>query len=435
MTAASRFCTHATRSLRRSLVDCCALLGLAAMLAAGAAADQATLELVEPSVAPPLELVETFPLETDLDHPDLPEAHEVWLEMIGAAQQELSFAQFYASNAPESRLEAVVQAILAAARRGVDVRFLAEKKFYATYPQTLDRLGAADGIEVRIFDVAALMGGVLHAKYFIVDSRQAYVGSQNFDWRALAHIQELGLRLREARLVAPLRQLFEMDWALAGGAPRAEVMANLVAIQDYPVVVSKGEEESAEPITVTPALSPATWLPDGRLWDLPQILRLIDQAEETVRVQLLTYRAVGRDGDYFAKLESALRRAAARGVRVEMLLADWSKRRGTIEGLQSLQVLPGIEVRLMTIPPWSGGFIPYARVIHAKYLVTDGRAAWLGSSNWERGYFHASRNVGLVISGGAIPPRLDRYFARNWESEYTETVDPCRGYTPPRIGE
>ena len=153
------------------------------------------------AAGPVLQLVESVPLETPLDHPEMPEAHEVWLEMIADARDSLAFAEFYASNAPGSRLEPIIAAIEAAATRGVVVRFLAEEKFYRTYPGTLDRLAAHPGIEVRRYDVASLMGGVLHAKYFLVDGREAFLGSQNLDWRALTHILSTGRR-REVLLDA-----------------------------------------------------------------------------------------------------------------------------------------------------------------------------------------------------------------------------------------
>jgi phosphatidylserine/phosphatidylglycerophosphate/cardiolipin synthase-like enzyme len=114
------------------------------------------------------------------------------------------------------------------------------------------------------------------------------------------------------------------------------------------------------------------------------------------------------------------------------LLADWSKRHGTIEGLQSLQCLPNIEVRLMSIPEWSGGFIPFARVVHAKYLVVDGDYCWVGTSNWSRGYFYGSRNVGLLVHGTSFGAQLDRFFESGWDSPYAETVDPGRTYEAPR---
>lgn len=374
-----------------------------------------------------LQLVETFPVETEMDHPGIPDAYDVWLEMIRGASRSLDFAEFYASNEPESRLEDVVQAVEDAADRGVDVRFLAEKRFYETYPKTLDRLEARDGIEVRIFDTRAIMGGVHHAKYFIVDGREAFLGSQNFDWRALSHIQELGVRIREPQLAAALRKIFEMDWLLAGGGEHEPETPGEVE----PVIIA------ADGGTLEASLvaSPKGWLPAGIPWDLPRIVEMLDGAGRTIRIQLLTYRAVGWDKVYFEELESALRRAAARGVSVQLLLADWSKRSGAIEGLQGLEPIPGIDVKLVTIPPWSGGHIPYARVIHAKYLVVDGEKAWIGTSNWERSYFYEGRNVGLIIEGPSFCGRLDRFFLDGWEGPYATQVDPCAEYEVPRIGD
>jgi len=374
---------------------------------------------------PAIELVESFPIETPLDHPDIPDAYRVWPQMIASAARTLDLAHFYASNAPDSRLEPVVAAIEDAAARGVQVRFLAEEKFHRTYPETLERLAAIDGVEVRRYDVASLMGGVLHAKYFIIDDREAFVGSQNFDWRALTHIQELGMRLRVPAAVQALSDLFYTDWALAGGADRATRVPVPEGGYGFPATASAME--------ITPVFSPRDWLPDESLWDLPRLVEIIDGARDTLRVQLLSYRTTGREGGYFDELESAIRRAAARGVAVQMLLADWCKRPGTIAGLQSLQVLPGIDIKLVTIPPWSRGFVPYARVIHAKYMVADGACAWLGTSNWEDDYFYASRNAGFIIRGGAIPVQLHHFFDTGWNGPYAERIDPCAVYTPPRI--
>lgn len=399
--------------------------------AATCAALATAILMVWPSVAqrvglPALELVETFPVETVLDNPDLPEAHDVWLAMIESARVSLDFAEFYASNSPEGRLEPIVRAIEAAAGRGVRVRFLAENNFYSVYPETLDRLAGHSNVEVRRDSTRSESGGVLHAKYFIVDGQETYLGSQNFDWRALEHIQELGLRVRERTVVEWMIAVFERDWLSAGGD------RGLVPHPTGPITKVLGPDGQAQ---VTPVFSPTGPTVSATLWDLPRIVRLIDDAQQSVRVQLLTYRASDRDGTYFPDLENALRGAAARGVQVQMLLADWCKRNGTIEGLQSLQCLPNLDVRLVTIPEWSGGFIPFARVVHAKYMVVDGRSAWLGTSNWERDYFYNSRNVGVIVEGGDIPARLDAFFVRTWSSDYAEGVDPGGTYTPPRIRE
>lgn len=377
-----------------------------------------------------LQLIESVPMETSLDHAAIPEAYETWKAMIAGATRSIEFAEFYASSEPGSRLEPIIEAVETAAKRGVKIRFLAEKGFYKTYPEILDRLKAQPGIEVRLYDVKPLMGGVLHAKYFLVDGQEAYLGSQNFDWRSLAHIQELGTRIREPEVVRAFYDVFETDWDLAGGADRASRRPVPEGGYHFPVTTLAGSDT----LRVTPVFSPKGWLPDESLWDLPRLVGLIGSARSTVRLQLLTYKATAKS-EYFDALETALRAAAARGAKVQLLLSDWCKRPGTIEGIQSLEALPGIEVKLVTIPPWSGGFIPFARVVHAKYLVIDDDKAWVGTSNWEKDYFFASRNVGLIIEGRGIATTLNEFFLDGWNGPYATAVDPCAKYAPPRIGE
>lgn len=390
-----------------------------AVLAAVACACAAPRPIGERAGEPGLELVESSPIETALDHADLRDAFEVWPEMIGGARRGIDLAQFYASNAPGSRLEPVVAALEAAIARGVAVRLLVEKAFEATYPDTIARLRGA-GAAVRNLDLGPAGGGILHAKYFVVDGREAFLGSQNFDWRALEHIQELGARVRAPAVVEALAAVFAHDWAIAGGA-RPPGAAS-------PAAAAPGGASAVRLVA-----SPAHLLPPGVAWDLPRLVELIDRARRSVRVQLLTYRAADRRGEPWAELEDALRRAAARGVRVELLLADWSKRAQTIGGLQQLARAAGIEIRLVSIPPWSGGFIPFARVAHAKLLAVDGRAAWIGTSNWEKDYFYRSRNVGLVIEDPAIAARVDRFFEAGWRSPYAARLDPDAAYEPPRV--
>jgi len=375
---------------------------------------------------PDLVLVESSPVETTLDHADIPDAWRVWPEMIGAATRTLEIEQFYVSNTPGGRLEPVIQAIEAAADRGVHVRLIAEEKFAKQYPETLERLAARRGIEVRRLDTAKSMGGVQHAKFFIVDGREAFFGSQNFDWRALEHIQELGLRVRVPGVVQALGAIFEYDWVLAAGTRPAAPSASSGL---GPFSAHFG----GETVQVTPVFSPQGYLPDPATWDLPRLVGLIDGAKRTVRVQLLTYRAKSRSGGEFRELEDALKRASMRGVKVELLVADWSKRAGTIEGLQALHAPPHLTVKLTTIPRWSGGFIPYARVMHSKYMVVDGQAAWVGTSNWERNYFTETRNVGLIVEGVVFARELERLFSDSWTSPYAAEVDPRAAYTPPPI--
>jgi phosphatidylserine/phosphatidylglycerophosphate/cardiolipin synthase-like enzyme len=374
-----------------------------------------------------LELVESAPIETTLDHDDLRNADVVWLEMIAAAKKSLDFGEFYCSGNLGSRLEPVVAAIEAAAARGVHVRFLADAKMAKTYPEILDRLAKAKGIEVVRWDVGAVWGGILHAKYFVVDASEVYVGSQNFDWRSLEHIVELGLRVRAPQTAAAFQAVFDSDWKLAHGAPRNDAFAGFPKPPSGPETIGAAK--------ITPAFDPEDGVPDRAWWDLPRLVALIDGATKSIKVEVLTYKSSERELGFWGELEDPLRRAAGRGVHVELLCADWCKRKFTIEGLQSLEVLPNVDVTLVTIPEAKSGHIGYARVCHAKYCVADGVRAWLGTSNWERDYFYASRNAAIFIEGGDVPARLERFFVELRDSPYSTKVDACAHYEPPKIGD
>ncbi len=388
--------------------------GLASAAARGAGAPPGPVGGAE------IELVESAPLETALGHDDVRDAAEVWPEMIDRARRTLDVAQFYASEAPgeaaaTSRLAPVVVAIERALGRGVRVRFLADASFADTYPDTLARLRRA-GAAVRALDLRPRTGGVLHAKYFVVDGAESFLGSQNFDWRALAHIQEIGARVRSPALAGALLELFEGDWALAAGERRpARALAP-------PAFVAAGGE------AVSLVASPEGLLPRDIPWDLPALEALLDGAARSVDLQLLTYAANNRDGSAFVRLDEALRRAAGRGVRVRLLVSHWAEKPGAAprRSLDALAGAPNVEVRVLAVPPWSGGEVPFARVAHAKYLVIDGQRAWVGTSNWEGDYFTRSRNVGVIAKGGALAPRLARVFEDGWSSPLARPLGGAR---------
>jgi phosphatidylserine/phosphatidylglycerophosphate/cardiolipin synthase-like enzyme len=96
--------------------------------------------------------------------------------------------------------------------------------------------------------------------------------------------------------------------------------------------------------------------------------------------------------------------------------------KGKESALVDLARAPNVEVRMLTIPPHSTGEIPYARVVHAKYMVCDERVAWVGTSNWEGDYFTRSRNVGVIVDGAAFASRTARFFDDGWTSRYSTPV-------------
>lgn len=391
-----------------------------------AAATLILLALLAAPAAAQLTPVESVPAETVYGLDSLPNAPAVWLEMIAGATETIDIESFYFSQDPDDdgdALDAVVDALDAAADRGVRIRAIGDRGFLRTYADVFERIGALPGAEARALDARSLWGGVQHAKFFLVDGRELYVGSQNWDWRALTQIRELGLRIADPRLARALGAVFAADWALAGGGepPAAEVDCG-------PFTVAIG----ADSVAVRLAASPPPALPPGMPHDEPLLVEMIDGARETLRLQLLSYNPGNRDNTVYTTLDAALRRAALRGVRVMIVLANWAKRDYMLPWIQSLAVMPGVEIRFTNIPEHSAGFVPFSRVEHAKYLVADRGRCWVGTSNWSESYFRRSRNISLFCEGESLAGLLTDFFDQGWNGPYAETVDPCGEYVPPR---
>jgi phosphatidylserine/phosphatidylglycerophosphate/cardiolipin synthase-like enzyme len=375
-----------------------------------------------------VELVETAPIDTDFDHPELRETHEVWLEMIAGARHTIELEHFYASNAEGSRLERVIEALEAAADRGVKVLFTSDKGFYERqYADTLDRLDAHHNIEVDLLDFGALTGGIQHAKCMLVDGDDLYVGSANFDYRALEHIQELGLRIQSSEVGAWVQAVLAYDRAIARGeTPETAEPGQRPSIK---AVFENAERDAG--FTLSAAFSPTGQLPNPGAYDLPELVASIHRATKSIRLQLLSYKPVDRQGEWWPELDDALRAAAERGVDVKLIVADWSDKPGSIEPLASLAALPHCAVAFVSVPEHESGPIPFARVVHAKYMVVDDDFAWLGTSNWQRGYFTKSRNLGFFCAGAEPAHRLAAFFDDNWSSDHARRVTPAQSADRP----
>lgn len=391
---------------------------LTALAFAGTVAPTATLTLGE-----------SWPAETTLDHADIADASDVWYKLVTGAKTSIDLDQFYVSSETGSKLDVVIDELKRAAGRGVKIRLVVDSKMSKTYPEPLASLDAVDNVEVRKVPYETLTGGVQHAKFFVVDNKIAWVGSQNFDWRSLQHVQELGFSIDAPGAVAMYAHIFGIDWELAGGAS----LEAAVAAAPKATPVEESVLFGGDTLKVTALGSPTGYLGGDAAWDLPVLLDAINKAQTSIRMQALSYERIGYDKVEWHDLDDALRAAAVRGVKVEMIVANWSKSGDKLASVQSLERVPGIAVKFANIPEASTGFIPFARVVHSKYITIDGSWSWIGTSNFGRDYFYESRNVALVVKGASMAKQLDTLFEGLWTSPYAEVVDPARtDYQPPK---
>ncbi len=179
------------------------------------------------NAVPTFEIVESVPRETSYGEAGVPRTQPVWLEMIRGAKRSIDIAAFYITDRPGSMLSPVLDALVERAGAGVKVHLLVDQSFLKSEHDDVDRLRKVAGIEVRVLPVDTLTGGVLHAKYMVVDDEDVFVGSQNWDWRALEQIHEIGARVRDARFGQTFVAAFDFDWELAAhpDIPKAAIVA------------------------------------------------------------------------------------------------------------------------------------------------------------------------------------------------------------------
>jgi phosphatidylserine/phosphatidylglycerophosphate/cardiolipin synthase-like enzyme len=371
---------------------------------------------------PGYELVYSYPVETTLNEPDLRLAADVWPEMIDKAKHTLDVNEFYITPSTGEPLEPTLAAMDRAAKRGVKIRFILEKKMAKNDVDGIARLQKMKGLEFKIADWQGLTGnGIIHAKYFVVDGKQAFVGSQNYDWRSLKHIHEMGLAVDDQLVVKQVQSVFDHDWAIADStnAATADNISRPTA------------DDSPRSFLVA---SPWAYNPQGVGDSESELVRLIGAAQSEILVQNLEYfpTSYGKPPHFYGAIDNALRDASARGVKIKILVSHWGTEEPLSAGLKSLSIMPGVEARVITIPDASTGVIPFARVTHSKYAVFDGKTLWLGTSNWAGGYLDQSRNLEIVVKDDALAARAAAVQKHLWDSAYTAPLDVLKTYSKPR---
>ncbi|QWT18971.1 hypothetical protein KPL74_14600 [Bacillus sp. NP157] len=375
--------------------------------------------------------VESVPEGTQYGLPDTARTAPTWLDMVRGATDHIDIAAFYVSNPPNGALSPVVDALVERARKGVKVNLLVDSSFMHESKPALDALANLPGITIRQLPVKDITGGVLHVKFMEIDGRDVFVGSQNWDWRAIQHIHEVGVRLTDARIGATFQAEFDHLWQLADKPGDARMASPRVPAPSFepvtelaPVVINGPDG----PSTVFPAFSPAAMQPTWLTPEASTLTRLLDQARTAIRIQVMTLSAFKDFGPkgYWPVLDTAMRDAAARGVSVHIIVADWALRSQDLAYLQSLAAVPGIEVRYSTVPPAASGPIPYARVDHAKFAVVDEDAGFVGTGNWSWSYFESAVDASLFIHGPLARP-LGKMFDASWNGPY---VKPLKDFVP-----
>ena len=379
----------------------------------------------QPAPRPPaaadaaIALVETPPVETTLDHPDIPNAPEVWVAMIDGAHHTLDFAEFYASEAePTDRSRAssaaVVAAVERAGARGVRVRFLADAMFATKYPGTLERLRHVGATCASSTSARAAAGCCTRS----TSSSTASTSGQPELRLARARAHPRAGRARVlAGVAGALLDVLETDWELAAGA------AADARVHRRPS--RRGEDRARRGERSRSSRARAAGSRTRRSWELPRLVAMLDGARRAIDLQVLTYKTKERDGSPFPTLDDALRRAAGARRPRAAARVRLGEQAGERRARGARRAREGRRTSRCASSPSRRGRAarsPSRASPTRSTWSSTGSAAWVGTSNWEGDYFTKSRNVGVIVEGGALAPRLDGIFDDGWSSAYARPL-------------
>ncbi len=133
-----------------------------------------------PGDAANVQIVQSIPVETNLEQPDLPHTKEIWIQMIKDAKRTVDIAQMYISNQAGEALEPVLKEIEKAASRKVNpvhFRFMFSKNMIDSDPAAIEWVKKLPNSELFVLDLSKITGGIIHAKYIVVDQEQSFIGS------------------------------------------------------------------------------------------------------------------------------------------------------------------------------------------------------------------------------------------------------------------
>jgi phospholipase D3/4 len=312
--------------------------------------------------------------------------------------------------------------------------------------QELAALGLA---KVRSLNFTKLIdAGILHTKMLIVDKKHFYVGSANFDWRALTQVKELGVTVTNCSCAGEdLSKAFQVYWKL--GEPGATVPP--IWPPEFESEFNKSNPFTGGydglPYDSYLSSSPPRLCPNGRTTDLDSIFDVIDNSKDFINIAVMDYfplHLFTPQPTYWPDIDDRLRRAAIdRRVKVKILMALWPQtRKNWIYFMKSLvdlnEAYPGvdIQVKMFEVPSTEDQLkIPFARVNHNKYMVTD-KSAYIGTSNWSGDYFTSTAGIGFVITPKQnttdnIQKQVAAIFTRDWESDYAKPLSKYLEGPPP----
>jgi cardiolipin synthase len=333
-------------------------------------------------------------------HADGTEAARALFELMDGAERRLDLCTYILGDDPFG--EDVTARMIACVARGVRVRFLIDGVGAIFLPGNWFKRMREGGAETAIFSplLARKTQGPRnlrnHRKWVVADGERLWTGGRNLaaeyfcgtagspPWRDLSFDLD-------GPVAASAANQFEVDWVAAGGKPAARA------------AVAAGEDQKSR----------AQFLPSGP-----------DQTEDTVRALLIDacFHATERMlavSPYFvpdASLETAIRLAARRGVKVHLCIPAKSNHRlADFVRNRSLRALAtaGVSIHLLRT------------MNHAKAVVFDHGLAVSGSPNLDSRSLLLNYESAVVFYG-----KREIEWLASWITDLMAEADPFDARAP-----
>ncbi|XP_058816452.1 5'-3' exonuclease PLD3-like [Topomyia yanbarensis] len=399
-----------------------------------------------------IQIVESIPegLIYPKGSPTFMSTYDAWKTLIGLATQTIEIGSFYWTLRGEDvynhssawQGEDIFQSLLETGLNGkIAIKVVQSAPSSANPSVDTDILTKRNAAIVRSVNFPRLFGGgVLHTKVWTIDRTHFYVGSANMDWRSLTQVKELGVLATNCSCLATdIAKIFDVYWDM--GVPNAQIPSQWP--QAYATKYNFNNSLLVEfndkfKIDTYFSSSPPPMSTQGRAHDVDAIVNVIQRADKFIHISVMDYFPLTlytAKSHYWPIIDDALRGAAIeRKVAIRLLISHWKHSRQSEQYfLNSIEALsnsiPGvtIEVKRFIVPSSKDqDKIPFGRVNHNKYMVTD-NTAYIGTSNWSGDYFINTAGIGLVMSSfetnGTIVGDLQAIFDRDWNSKYAVRTD------------
>jgi phosphatidylserine/phosphatidylglycerophosphate/cardiolipin synthase-like enzyme len=283
------------------------------------------------------------------------------LEAINHAARSLRIKMFVFSDS------AVLQAVIAAQKRGVNVRVMLNPARRSGESENEDTRKLLKSAGVSVLDSSPAFD-LTHEKSMVIDDETALIMSFNFEPRDLTETRDYAVMTSANHEVSEVAECFDADWSRKPFMP--------------------GEN------------SHLIWcVGNGR----QRIGQFIDEAKHTLWVQNERYQDPA--------IIERLVRASERGVKVHVMTRPPHKlkKEKLLEGVGGLRILDDVGVKVHRLKGLK---------LHAKLLLADNVRGIVGSINLAPGSFDSRRECAIEVRDADVVDRLHEVTHADWKNSH-----------------